>query len=233
MLDLGRHLVMHDHLLVLADDIDAQLQMIRRLQLVGLRLSILGRQSRPVNKSAVGRLDIADPYLALPVGPYFCVLSRQHLTVKKAVYRRRDRLHVSLPTDPERVGKEGDRDGFPFKGAVERQEVEHRLPAKGLAHGTAHGTLRGRLALRAAEARLLMQRRAAVDGPAHLLATASSAREVRLALALALAALAALALPFADGPHALGLWPLPRRGCRPAVQVASCRHGGPVGRSVR
>ncbi len=42
VLNLGSDLVMHHRLLVLADNIDAEFQMVLGLQLVGLRVSVLG-----------------------------------------------------------------------------------------------------------------------------------------------------------------------------------------------
>lgn len=41
MLDLGGNLVVYHRLLVLANDIDAELEVVGRHELVGLRLSIL------------------------------------------------------------------------------------------------------------------------------------------------------------------------------------------------
>ncbi len=42
MLDLGGHFVVDDRLLVFADYIDSELEVILGLQLVGVRLSVLG-----------------------------------------------------------------------------------------------------------------------------------------------------------------------------------------------
>ena len=79
MLDPGGDLVVHDGALVLADNVDAELDNVLLAQLVRVRVSVLARQALAVDEGAVGRLDVADPNLAHAVGPDLGVLSRQHL----------------------------------------------------------------------------------------------------------------------------------------------------------
>lgn len=107
MLDLGGDLVVDDSLLIFAHNVDAKFEVVLRLKFVRLRLSVFGRQSRPIDKGAVGGLDIPDPDLAAGIGPYLGMLPRQHFTVEEAVDWCRHRLCVGLSANPERVWVEG------------------------------------------------------------------------------------------------------------------------------
>ena len=75
MFNFGSNFMMNNRLLVLADDVDTQLQMITGLELVGFGLAIFRRQSGSVNEGAVGRFYVADPNLSLPIGPYLRMLA--------------------------------------------------------------------------------------------------------------------------------------------------------------
>lgn len=54
MLDLGGDLVVDDSLLIFAHNVDAKFEVVLRLKFVRLRLSVFGRQSRPIDKGAIG-----------------------------------------------------------------------------------------------------------------------------------------------------------------------------------
>lgn len=55
---------MHDRPVVLANYIDAKLDVVIRAQWMGLRLDTLKAETDTVDEGAVGRLDVLDPYLA-------------------------------------------------------------------------------------------------------------------------------------------------------------------------
>lgn len=79
MFNLCSNLVVHHRLLVLADNVDTQLEYILFSQFSGLRLLIFLTQSHAVDKCSVAALDVLDEDASLSVGINFGVLSRKYL----------------------------------------------------------------------------------------------------------------------------------------------------------
>lgn len=100
MLDLCGDLVVHDCLLVLAHDVDSQLENVLLSQFSWFGFFVFLAQPHPVDECAVATLDILDEDTSLSVGINFGVLSRKYLGVEIPVKGSRDGLLVGLPTDP-------------------------------------------------------------------------------------------------------------------------------------
>jgi len=111
---------------------------------VGVRVSVLLRQTGAVDKGAVRRLDVSDPDLALAVGPYLGVLSRENFGVEVSIEWRGNCLVVGLAANAEDVGEEGDGDGLALKGAVHGDQVQYGGALLGRCALGAVGLLLGR-----------------------------------------------------------------------------------------
>lgn len=72
-----------------------------------------------VDKGSVGRLDIADPNLAILIGPDLGMLPGKNLGVEIAVYGCWNGLGVCLAADAQNVGQVGNTDVLLFKGTVQ------------------------------------------------------------------------------------------------------------------
>lgn len=111
---------------------------------MGVRVSVLLRQAGAVDEGAIRRLDVSDPDLALAVGPYLGVLSREDLGVEVPIEWRGNCLVIRLPADAEDVGEEGDGDGLALKGAVHGDQVQYSGALLGRCALCAVGLLLGR-----------------------------------------------------------------------------------------
>lgn len=126
VLDLGSNLVMDDRFLVFADNINSKLKHVLLTKFVRFRVAIFRRETSAVDKSAVGRLDVTDPYLARAISPYLGMLPREHLGVEVAIERRGNCLVVCLTANAQDLGEVRYGDGFALEGAVERDEMKDR-----------------------------------------------------------------------------------------------------------
>lgn len=96
----GCNFVMDNSLLILANNVDTKFEMILGLEFVRFRLSVFLRESSPIHKCTVGRLDVPDPNLAAAIRPNFSVLPRQHFTVEETVDWGRNCFRVRLAANP-------------------------------------------------------------------------------------------------------------------------------------
>lgn len=122
MLNFGRNFLMHNGLLVFADNINPQLEDVVLVELVGIRFPTIRRQSIRVDECSVRRFDIADPYLAILTSPDLGMLPRENLGVEIAVDGCRNGLGICLATNAQHFGIVRDIDVFLLKRAVQRQE---------------------------------------------------------------------------------------------------------------
>lgn len=100
MLNLCSDLVVHDCLLVLAHDVDSQLEHVLLSQFSWFGFFVFLAQPHAVDERAVATLDILDEDASLSVGVDFGVLSRKDLGVEVTVEGSRNSLLVGLPTNP-------------------------------------------------------------------------------------------------------------------------------------
>ena len=99
VLNLCSNLVVHDCLLVLAHDVDSQLEHVLLSQLSWFGFFVLLAQPHTVDECAVATLDILDEDASLSVGVHFGVLSREYFGVEITVQGGGDGLLVGLSTN--------------------------------------------------------------------------------------------------------------------------------------
>lgn len=125
MLDLCSNLVVYHRLLVLANNINTQLEYVLLSQFSWLRLLVLLTQSHAIDECSVAALDVFDEDAALSVGIDFGVLSGQHFRVEVAIEGGRNGLLVGLSANTQHIGVVGHSDSLSVEGSVDREQVEN------------------------------------------------------------------------------------------------------------